>query len=192
MKFGTPQVGDLDVPLRGVRLLDGEVLVREGDEADDVYVISSGELVATTHSAYGDVIVGRIGEGHVVGEVTVIAGGRRTATLTASGPAEVQVIRRAEFEQWLEDHPDIADAVSAQARERIDRTQVAAMVSDLLGARDPVLVQDIVGTCPVAAARGRRGAVRAGREVRRRLLHRRWPPHGLGEAGWRRCDPGGG
>ncbi|MET0663248.1 MAG: cyclic nucleotide-binding domain-containing protein [Ilumatobacteraceae bacterium] len=144
MKFGTPQVGDLDVPLRGVRLLDGEVLVREGDEADDVYVISSGELVATTHSAYGDVIVGRIGEGHVVGEVTVIAGGRRTATLTASGPAEVQVIRRSEFEQWLEAHPDIADAVSAQARERIDRTQVAAMVSDLLGARDPVLVQDIV------------------------------------------------
>ena len=144
MKFGTPQVGDLDVPLRGVRLLDGEVLVREGDEADDVYVISSGELVATTHSAYGDVIVGRIGEGHVVGEVTVIAGGRRTATLTASGPAEVQVIRRAEFEQWLEDHPDVADAVSAQARERIDRTQVAAMVSDLLGARDPKLVQDIV------------------------------------------------
>ncbi len=144
MKFGTPQVGDLDVPVRGVRLLDGEVLVREGDEADDVYVISSGELVATTRSAYGDVIVGRIGEGHVVGEVTVIAGGRRTATLTAAGPAEVQVIRRAEFEQWLEDHPDIADAVSAQARERIDRTQVAAMVSDLLGARDPVLVQDIV------------------------------------------------
>ena len=133
VKFGTPQVGDLDVPLRGVRLLDGEVLVREGDEADDVYVISSGELVATTRSAYGDVIVGRIGEGHVVGEVTVIAGGRRTATLTATGPAEVQVIRRAEFEQWLEDHPDIADAVSAQARERIDRTQVAAMVSDLLG-----------------------------------------------------------
>ena len=144
VKFGTPQLGDLDVPVRGVRLVDGEVLVREGDEADDVYVISSGELVATTSSAHGDVIVGRIGEGQVVGEVTVIAGGRRTATLTAAGPAEVQVIRRADFEQWLDDHPDVADAVSAQARERIDRTHVAAMVTDLLGARDPALVQDIV------------------------------------------------
>jgi predicted acylesterase/phospholipase RssA/CRP-like cAMP-binding protein len=144
VKFGTPQLGDLDVPVRGVRLVDGEVLVREGDEADDVYVISSGELVATTRSAYGDVTVGRIGEGQVVGEVTVIAGGRRTATLTADGPAEAQVIRRADFERWLDEHPEVADAVSAQARERIDRTQVAAMVADLLGARDPLLVQEIV------------------------------------------------
>ena len=132
------------MPVRGVRLVDGEVLVREGDEADDVYVISSGELVATTSSAHGEVTVGRIGEGQVVGEVTVIAGGRRTATLTAAGPAEVQVIRRVDFEQWLDEHPDAADAVSAQARERIDRTHVAGMVTDLLGARDPALVQEIV------------------------------------------------
>ena len=137
MKFGTPQLGDLDVPVRGVRLVDGEVFVREGDEADDVYVISSGELVATTSSAHGDVTVGRIGEGQVVGEVTVIAGGRRTATLTAAGPAEVQVIRRVDFEQWLDEHPDAADAVSAQARERIDRTHVAGMVTDLLGRGTP-------------------------------------------------------
>ena len=144
MKFETPQLRDLDVTVRGVRLLDGDVLVREGDEADDVYVISAGELVATTSSAYGEVIVGRIGEGQVVGEVTVIAGGRRTATLRAVGPAEVQVIGRADFERWLDGHPDMADAVSAQARERIDRTQVASMVTELLGASDPSLVQDIV------------------------------------------------
>ncbi len=144
MKFETPQLRDLDVTVRGVRLLDGEVLVREGDEADDVYVISAGELVATTRSAYGDVTVGRIGEGQVVGEVTVIAGGRRTATLTAAGPAEVQVIGRADFEGWLDEHPEMADAVSAQARERIDRTHVAGMVTELLGARDPLLVQEIV------------------------------------------------
>ena len=111
--------------------------MREGDEADDVYVISAGELVATTRSAYGDVTVGRIGEGQVVGEVTVIAGGRRTATLTAAGPAEVQVIRRADFEQWLDEHPEMADAVSAQARERIDRTHVAGMVTELLGRATP-------------------------------------------------------
>ena len=34
--------------------------------------------------------------------------------------------------------------MSAQARERIDRTHVVAMVTDLLGARDPALVQEIV------------------------------------------------
>jgi predicted acylesterase/phospholipase RssA/CRP-like cAMP-binding protein len=34
--------------------------------------------------------------------------------------------------------------VSAQARERIDRSQVASMVTELLGANDPSLIQDIV------------------------------------------------
>ncbi len=38
----------------------------------------------------------------------------------------------------------MADAVSAQARERIDRTHVASMVTELLGANDPSLIQDIV------------------------------------------------
>ena len=38
----------------------------------------------------------------------------------------------------------MADAVSAQARERIDRTHVASMVTELLGANDPSLIQEIV------------------------------------------------
>ncbi len=76
--------------------------------------------------------------------MTVIAGGRRTATLRAVGTSEALVFSRPDFEQWLTDNPDIADAVSAQARERIDRTHVASMVTDLLGANDPSLIQEIV------------------------------------------------
>jgi lysophospholipid hydrolase len=144
VKFAAPMIESLATAARSVALADRDVLVREGDEADDVYFVTSGGLVAMTASPYGDVTVGRIGAGEVVGEVTVIAGGRRTATLRADGPTDVLVIGRADFEQWLFDNSDIADAVSAQARERIDRTQVAAMVTDLLGARDTSLVQDIV------------------------------------------------
>lgn len=144
MKFGTSLLEDLAVHAHTVALSDGDVLVHEGDLADDVYVISSGRLVATTATAHGDVVVGTIDEGQIVGEVTVIAGGRRTATLTAAGSTEVQIIGRTDFEGWLGDHPDMADAVSAQARDRIDRTQVATMVTDLLGARDPALVEEIV------------------------------------------------
>ena len=129
---------------RPVALADRAVLVHEGDEADDVYFVTSGTLIATTAGPFGEVEVGTIGIGGVVGEVTVIAGGRRTATLRADGPTEVIVIARTDFEKWLFDNPEIADAVSAQARERIDRTQVAGMVTDLLGARDTSLVQDIV------------------------------------------------
>ena len=91
-------------------------------------------LVATTASEHGDVVVGTIDAGQVVGEVTVIAGGRRTATLRAVGRVRgARCSPRSDFEQWLTDNPDMADAVSAQARERIDRTHVASMVTELLG-----------------------------------------------------------
>ena len=82
-------------------LADGEVLVREGDEADHVYFIISGELEATNSTAQGEIVVGAIEAGQIIGEVTVIAGGRRTATLRAKGPAEVLVIERADFEQMV-------------------------------------------------------------------------------------------
>jgi len=142
--LGTSLIEDLAASARSVALGHGDVLVNEGDDADEVYVITSGELVATTASTHGAVTVGRIGSGQVVGEVTVIAGGQRMATLTADGPTEVRVIARDDFERWLTGRSDLADEVSSQARDRIDRTQVAAMVTELLGASDPGLVQNII------------------------------------------------
>ena len=131
MKAAATGLGGLE-PTRTLALADGAILVHEGDEADDVYALVAGSLVATTSSVHGDVVVGAISPGQVVGEVTVIAGGRRTATLRAVGDSDVLVYARPDFERWLVDNPDIADSVSAQARERIDRTHVASMVTELL------------------------------------------------------------
>ncbi len=129
---------------RSLVLADGEVLVLEGDEADNVYFVVSGSLEATNTKPQGDIVVGRIDAGQIVGEVTVIAGGRRTATLRAKGSSEVLEIHRNDFETWLNDRSDIADAVSEQARERIDRTNVAGMVTEMVGMADTQLVQEVV------------------------------------------------
>jgi predicted acylesterase/phospholipase RssA/CRP-like cAMP-binding protein len=80
----------------------------------------------------------------VIGEVTVVAGGLRTATLRASGPVDVLEIERSVFEEWLNGNPEMADTVSDQARERVDRTNVATMVAELMGSSDRQLVQQVV------------------------------------------------
>ena len=129
---------------RQLTLGHGDLLVAEGDGADDIFLVVSGRLQASVSTEFGDVTVGTIEAGRIVGEITVIAGGRRTATLSALGAAEVLVVGRADFERWLDDRPAIADAVSAQARERIDRTQVAAMVTDLMQTNDDELIQQVV------------------------------------------------
>ncbi|MEM9517557.1 MAG: cyclic nucleotide-binding domain-containing protein, partial [Actinomycetota bacterium] len=132
-EFGTVRTVDVGVPL-----------AREGDAADEVFVLLSGDLVAERRSDHGSVQVGRIERGEIVGEITVIAGGRRTATLRATSPSEVLVVARAHFERWLQEHPDVADVVSTQARDRLDRTHVAAMVTELIGTNDPETVEAVL------------------------------------------------
>jgi predicted acylesterase/phospholipase RssA/CRP-like cAMP-binding protein len=125
-------------------LADGQVLVEQGDAADLVYFIESGRMTASKSTPQGDVVVGTIEAGHVIGEVTVVAGGLRTATLRALGEVEVLEIDRAEFEDWLNAHPEMADRVSDEARERVDRTNVATMVAELMGSTDQAMVQRVV------------------------------------------------
>jgi len=137
-------IESLGANARSVSLADGDVLVEQGDAADNVYFIQSGTVTASKSTPQGEVVVGTVEAGQVIGEVTVVAGGLRTATLTASGPVEVLEIERSEFEAWLNGNPEIADSVSDQARERVDRTNVATMVAELMGSSDQALVQQVV------------------------------------------------
>lgn len=129
---------------RSVSLIDGEVLVEQGDAADKVYFIESGRMSASKSTPQGDVVVGTVETGHVIGEVTVVAGGLRTATLRALGDVEVLEIERIDFEGWLNAHPETADRVSDEARERVDRTNVATMVAELMGSTDQAVLQRVV------------------------------------------------
>jgi predicted acylesterase/phospholipase RssA/CRP-like cAMP-binding protein len=137
-------IQELASTARSVSLVDGDVLVEQGDVADNVYVIESGTVTASKSTPQGEVVVGTVGAGQVIGEVTVVAGGRRTATLRAFGPVEVLEIDRSDFETWLNANPEMADRVSDEARERVDRTNVATMVADLVGDSERALVQQIV------------------------------------------------
>lgn len=144
MNLGTELVESLASRSRSVSLADGEVLVEQGDTADKVYFVESGRMSASKATPQGDVVVGTVEAGHVIGEVTVVAGGLRTATLRASGPVEVLEIERVDFEDWLNSHPEMADRVSDEARERVDRTNVATMIAELMGSTDPAIVQHVV------------------------------------------------
>ncbi len=117
-----------------VLLAEGDVLVREGDEAHEVFYLRSGQLRAMSSAASGDVLVNTIEPGGLLGEIAVVTGRRRTATLKASAPCEVYKVDRATFERWLAATPDAAEEVTRAARERLNESQVAIMIEKLIGA----------------------------------------------------------
>ncbi len=69
------------------KLAEGEVLVREGEAGDDLFLLLDGLLAVEVH----DEAVAEVGPGAVLGERSILEGGARTATLRAVTPAKVAV-----------------------------------------------------------------------------------------------------
>jgi len=132
-----------EIPTR--LLAAGEVLFEIGDEGDTVFVLVSGQLDVLAPSADGaDTLVGQVAPGELAGEITAVIGGKRTATVRAASESSVQILDANAFDRWLEQHPDRAATLAAEARERIDRTRVARAVTDLIGHGNDGVVEEMI------------------------------------------------
>ncbi|MGH2382796.1 MAG: Crp/Fnr family transcriptional regulator, partial [Candidatus Limnocylindria bacterium] len=70
-------------------LVGAECLIEEGTDGDAFFVIVDGELEVTKRSGDGELPLARLGPGGIVGEMAVIEGRPRNASVTAVGPAQV-------------------------------------------------------------------------------------------------------
>ncbi|MFP4601234.1 MAG: cyclic nucleotide-binding domain-containing protein [Persicimonas sp.] len=80
-------------------LAAGTELFRQGDEADALYIVESGELQVRARTAAGeDVVLAMLGSGTVVGEMSLIAGGPRSATVEVVSDAAIFKLGRDAFD----------------------------------------------------------------------------------------------
>ncbi len=121
----------------------GETICCEGDESHEAFVVASGCIEARVVGHAGEMVVARHGSGSIVGEVTTLIGGHRTATLVAAEPSTISVVARDQLLNLFDAHPEAAQAVMLQARERTDRSRVAALLSEELQAPDGDVVAAI-------------------------------------------------
>jgi predicted acylesterase/phospholipase RssA/CRP-like cAMP-binding protein len=126
-----------------VELDAGEVLCREHESSEQAYVIESGAIEATVEGFDGAMSVAVHGPTSIVGEVTTLIGGHRTATLAALERSTVVRVRRPDLIGVFARHPAAATAVIAAARERTDRSRVAALLSNELKTPDGAAVSAI-------------------------------------------------
>ncbi len=87
-----------------VRLKPGEVLCKKGDEANSLYIIREGVIeVRDVSYMGGEVVLARLSEGMVVGEMALVDSCPRSATLVSEGESTLYEITRWDFEDLLED-----------------------------------------------------------------------------------------
>jgi CRP-like cAMP-binding protein len=100
----------------------GHVLFRAGAPATNLYLIVAGAAVVERDGRR----VARLGPGDVVGELGVILGGTRNATVSAETPIEWIVLDRASLRAALDDVPGLGWTVLQSVATRLDQTAVQA------------------------------------------------------------------
>jgi CRP/FNR family transcriptional regulator, cyclic AMP receptor protein len=91
--------------MQEVRYMAGASVVKEGQEGDSFYVILQGEAMVVGSDGTA---VNRLQPGDFFGEISLLDGGARTATVTTETPMTMLELKRAEFLRMVEDEPDVA------------------------------------------------------------------------------------
>ena len=122
-------------------LRQGEVLVREGDTDDHLYVVVSGALgVVKAAGTDNELTLNAMRPGDVVGELSFLDGATRYASLVAMSDTRVLGLSRGDLEGLLERDP--APRLSRDARDRAHRARHPAPAVDADRRTDQLPVQD--------------------------------------------------
>ena len=116
---------------------DGEVLVNEGDTGDSLFVLERGKVQVTksgTTVGTSFVVLARLKAGDFFGEMSLLTGAPRSATIAAEGSCEVLVVDRAAIGPLLAADPSIAEILSQSLAARLAATE--AKLEDRRGRKD--------------------------------------------------------
>jgi sulfate permease, SulP family len=112
----------------------GTVLIHQGAQADDLFVLASGRLQVEATSPEGTRMrLSSASSGVMVGEVAWYLGGQRTADVIAETECEVLRLSRASMERMEREEPELAVALHRRLAEGLaERTSDAMRVFDAL------------------------------------------------------------
>jgi CRP-like cAMP-binding protein len=102
----------------------GEALFRQGDQGDRLYIVKSGvlEVLAAPADGVDPVAVAYLGKGEVLGELALLTGSPRSATVRSPERAEVFSLEKAVFLDLMEALPAFARNLCLVLARRLEAT----------------------------------------------------------------------
>jgi CRP/FNR family transcriptional regulator, cyclic AMP receptor protein len=119
---------------RRLELEDGKILFARGDTGDGCYWLEKGRVKVTIASPRGQQrILAVLGPGTIIGEIAMIDGLPRTATVEALERCRLLFVSRTAFQLWLESSPDLykylVTTLVARLRQADEETGAASFLS---------------------------------------------------------------
>lgn len=130
--FGALQSAEMSAVLSFAdrqRVERGTRVFAKGDPGDSMYAVLRGRLAVQTESAEAKVMVlNTLKAGDVFGEIAMLDGGERTATVVASETCDLLRVDRTDFLPFLEARPDLCIRLMGVLCERVRWT--SAIIED--------------------------------------------------------------
>ena len=121
------------------------IILLEEEEGDTLFVILKGKVKVTTFSESGkEVIFSILNEGDFFGDMSLLDGKPRSATVISIEESELRLIRRSDFNKLIETHPGIAlrllEELTSRLRKADERIESLALL-DVTGRVAGILLQ---------------------------------------------------
>ncbi len=115
------------------------LIIFEDDAGLQFFVIRSGQVKISRISQQGEeVILAILGPGQFFGEVSIIDGGPRSATVTSLDDVELLSISRERFQYFLSEYPQLALALLREMASRFRKSDAQIKSLSLMDARERV------------------------------------------------------
>jgi small-conductance mechanosensitive channel/CRP-like cAMP-binding protein len=105
----------------------GQAIVRQGEQGDTLFLVARGEVAVRIRMDAGEKEVARLGRGALFGEMSVLTGDPRSATVVSLGDSALLAVDRDAFERILSREPELAQRLAGViARRRLALDQARA------------------------------------------------------------------
>jgi CRP-like cAMP-binding protein len=116
------QLEDVSSRLKPVRYRQGEVIIREGDAGQEMYFIESGRVRVVRGTGPQALLLAELGAGDLFGEMALLTGSPRSATVTAISELNLWAMSQADFDAMVTAYPNLALALSRLLSDRLRST----------------------------------------------------------------------
>lgn len=121
------QLEDVSGRLKAARYRQGEAIVREGEPGEEMYFLESGRVQVVRNHGAEAIVLDELGAGDLFGEMALLTGNPRSATVTAMSEVNVWVLGRSDFDDLVTAYPHLALALSRLLSERLRATDARFM-----------------------------------------------------------------
>jgi putative ABC transport system ATP-binding protein len=126
----TPRLRLLAFTSEHARFEAGETLFRQGEDSDAAYVIISGAADILIDTDHGPVVISQVSENVIIGEMGIVTGDPRSATIMARTELVALRLRKEVFLALMAEFPQMALSVTRLMVKRLQNNLTAISRSD--------------------------------------------------------------